>query len=254
MFRYEEFISRNFPLISKEEEKKLWEIRVGIAGCGMGSQVAVALARLGVVNFLIADGDVVEVSNLNRQAYRIDQVGFNKAESLKEILIGINNSNVVSIPAFLRTEDVNEFVSAVDLLIDCIDPSFGGLRVSLALNEACRRQGKLDFYPMPCGWGGSLYVFAPEGISLQQFFGTKPEELEGKEGFPMECLFKALRLPEYMGSVVEALKRGDLHHYPQLIVATAITSSLVAMAVVKVIRGEKIRVVPDFYFLDPFEG
>ncbi len=49
---------------------------VGIAGVGgLGSAVAVALARVGVGRLVIADFDVVEPSNLNRQQYFIDQIG-----------------------------------------------------------------------------------------------------------------------------------------------------------------------------------
>jgi sulfur carrier protein ThiS adenylyltransferase len=64
---------------------------VGIAGLGgLGSAVAVALARLGVGRLVLADFDVVEPSNLNRQQYFIDQLGKYKTEALKENLQRIN--------------------------------------------------------------------------------------------------------------------------------------------------------------------
>ena len=55
---------------------RLKRASVGIAGVGgLGSAVAVALARVGVGRLVIADFDVVEPSNLNRQQYFIDQIG-----------------------------------------------------------------------------------------------------------------------------------------------------------------------------------
>ena len=61
--------------------------RVGIAGLGgLGSQVALALARVGVGRLTLADFDVVEPSNLNRQQYFIDQLGQPKAHALGETL------------------------------------------------------------------------------------------------------------------------------------------------------------------------
>lgn len=64
---------------------------VGIAGVGgLGSAVAVALARVGVGRLIIADFDVVEPSNLNRQQYFIDQLGLFKVDALKENLGRIN--------------------------------------------------------------------------------------------------------------------------------------------------------------------
>ncbi len=64
---------------------------VGIAGVGgLGSAVAVALARVGVGRLLIADFDLVEPSNLNRQQFFIDQIGQFKVDALADNLRRIN--------------------------------------------------------------------------------------------------------------------------------------------------------------------
>ena len=64
---------------------------VGIAGVGgLGSAVAVALARVGIGRLVIADFDVVEPSNLNRQQYFIDQIGEFKVDALADNLRRIN--------------------------------------------------------------------------------------------------------------------------------------------------------------------
>lgn len=65
--------------------------KVGIAGLGgLGSNVAIALARVGVGHLVIADFDVVEPSNLNRQQYFIDQIGLFKTDALLDNLKRIN--------------------------------------------------------------------------------------------------------------------------------------------------------------------
>ncbi len=64
---------------------------VGVAGVGgLGSAVAVALARIGIGKLVLADFDVVEPSNLNRQQYFIDQIGRLKVRALAENLERIN--------------------------------------------------------------------------------------------------------------------------------------------------------------------
>lgn len=64
---------------------KLKRSCVGIAGCGgLGSTAALALARVGVGKLVIADFDVVEPSNLNRQQYFISQIGQPKVRALAE--------------------------------------------------------------------------------------------------------------------------------------------------------------------------
>jgi sulfur carrier protein ThiS adenylyltransferase len=64
---------------------------VGIAGLGgLGSPVAIALARIGIGTLILADFDVVEPSNLNRQQYFYHQIGMPKVEALRETLLKIN--------------------------------------------------------------------------------------------------------------------------------------------------------------------
>lgn len=60
---------------------------VGIAGCGgLGSNCAVALARTGIGKLVIADFDVVQEENLNRQFFFFRQIGEKKAQALAENL------------------------------------------------------------------------------------------------------------------------------------------------------------------------
>jgi sulfur carrier protein ThiS adenylyltransferase len=64
---------------------------VGIAGLGgLGSTCAAALCRMGVGKLVLADFDVVEPSNLNRQQYFIDQVGMHKTDATRRNLERIN--------------------------------------------------------------------------------------------------------------------------------------------------------------------
>ncbi len=64
---------------------------VGIAGLGgLGSSIAIALARVGVGTLILVDFDIVEPSNLNRQQYFIDQIGRPKVEALQEVLSKVN--------------------------------------------------------------------------------------------------------------------------------------------------------------------
>ncbi len=70
---------------------RLKEACVGIAGVGgLGSAVATALARIGVGRLIMADFDVVEPSNLNRQQYFVDQLGMPKVEAMADTLRRVN--------------------------------------------------------------------------------------------------------------------------------------------------------------------
>lgn len=67
-----------------EISKHLGRFTVGIAGAGgLGSNCAAALVRSGIGKLVIADFDIVDSSNLNRQFYFADQVGMKKTDALK---------------------------------------------------------------------------------------------------------------------------------------------------------------------------
>jgi len=96
---------------------------VGIAGCGgLGSAVAVALARIGVGRLILADFDIVEPSNLNRQQFFVDQIGLPKVDALKANLARINP--YVKVAAFygrLERDNIPQIFSMVDVLVEAFD-------------------------------------------------------------------------------------------------------------------------------------
>ena len=96
---------------------------VGIAGAGgLGSNVAIALARAGVGRLVIADYDKVEPSNLNRQQYFLDQVGERKVEALRENLLAINPYSLYDIHDVRVTRrNAAAIFGRVDVLVEAFD-------------------------------------------------------------------------------------------------------------------------------------
>lgn len=75
----------------KEMKEKFSKAHVAVAGLGgLGSNIAVMLARSGVGHLFLVDFDTVDVTNLNRQMYMIPHLGRPKAEALPDILYQIN--------------------------------------------------------------------------------------------------------------------------------------------------------------------
>jgi len=80
-------MARHTPGVHQKIKKAV----VGIAGLGgLGSTIAIALARVGVGTLILVDFDVVEPSNLNRQQYFTHQIGMPKVDALRETLSKIN--------------------------------------------------------------------------------------------------------------------------------------------------------------------
>jgi sulfur carrier protein ThiS adenylyltransferase len=96
---------------------------VGIAGAGgLGSSVAVSLARAGIGKLIIVDFDRIEISNLNRQQYFWTQVGKVKVQALLENLRKINPfSEYVGFQRRITPKNVKTIFGKVDLLIEAFD-------------------------------------------------------------------------------------------------------------------------------------
>ena len=96
---------------------------VGIAGVGgLGSAIAVALTRSGVGQLIVADFDVVEPSNLNRQQYFVDQIGLAKVEALRVNLARINPYVQVSVfHGRLTAENIPQIFAGVDVMVEAFD-------------------------------------------------------------------------------------------------------------------------------------
>jgi sulfur carrier protein ThiS adenylyltransferase len=97
--------------------------KVGIAGCGgLGSNCAVALARVGIGHLILADFDVVEESNLNRQYFFFDQIGRKKVECLRDNILRINPIiQVKSHDIKLNTGDISALFKDCDVIVEAFD-------------------------------------------------------------------------------------------------------------------------------------
>jgi len=102
---------------------RLKQACVGIAGLGgLGSAVAIALARIGVGHLVLADFDVVEPSNLNRQQYFVDQIGLKKVHALGDILARVNPYvRLTRHEVRLTTSNVPDIFGDAHVLIEAFD-------------------------------------------------------------------------------------------------------------------------------------
>ncbi len=112
-------IARHTPGV----HSKIKNSTVGIAGVGgLGSQIAVALARVGIGRLIIADFDIIDPTNLNRQQYFIDQIGMFKVTALTDNLRRINPATeVIAHQTRIHYHNVNQVFSNVDILVEAFD-------------------------------------------------------------------------------------------------------------------------------------
>ena len=106
-----------------EELEALQQAVVGIFGAGgVGSNCAVSLARSGVTHFIVADFDVVELGNLNRQYFFPHHVGLYKVDALRDILLQINPAIEVTVyKEQLTAQTIPQMYSEAHILVEAFD-------------------------------------------------------------------------------------------------------------------------------------
>ena len=103
--------------------ERLQAARVGIAGAGgLGSNVAMFLARSGIRRFVLVDGDVVEPSNLNRQSFWPEDVGLPKVLALRDRMKALEPEiDCRARVEWIRAETACSLFSGCDVVVEALD-------------------------------------------------------------------------------------------------------------------------------------
>ena len=171
---------RNIDVVGMGEsgQRRLLESAVLVVGAGgLGSPVITYLAAAGVGRLVIADGDVVETANLQRQVIHSGAlVGVNKAVSAAARVADLNpdvTSEVV--PVMLTAESLRDLLPGVDLVIDCCD-TYGA---KFMVSDACAAAGAALVWGSAVGMQGQVSVFGVpnadgRALWLRDLFPSEP--------------------------------------------------------------------------------
>jgi len=149
------------PQVDVAGQERLLSAHALIIGAGgLGSPAAMYLAAAGVGHLSIADGDVVELSNLQRQILHHDaDIGAPKAASARQALATINPGiRVTAIQERLLGSALAEAVARADVVLDCSD----NFATRFAVNAACVQQRTPLVSGAAVRLEGQLAVFIPD--------------------------------------------------------------------------------------------
>ena len=161
------------------QEKLLAASALVVGAGGLGSAALMYLASAGIGKIVIADGDKVDLTNLQRQiVHRESTIGINKAESAALTLGAINpECNIETVPERLAGDALSARIATIDIVLDCSD----NFATRHAINRACVTHRK----PLVSGAGirfdGQISSFDSRRLDSPCYHCLFPEQAEAEE-------------------------------------------------------------------------
>jgi molybdopterin/thiamine biosynthesis adenylyltransferase/rhodanese-related sulfurtransferase len=168
--------SRHFLLaqVGDKGQRRLLRSKVLLIGAGgLGSPTALYLAAAGVGTLGLMDGDVVDITNLQRQIlHTTADIGKPKVESGTRTLKALNpDVNVVSLPTRITVDNVMDIIKDYDVIVDGSD----NFETRYLVNDACYLAGKTNVHGSIFQFEGMATVFAPnEGPCYRCLYPSPP--------------------------------------------------------------------------------
>lgn len=243
-FDYDRAFSRNIGWVTESEQARLRGARVAIGGLGgVGGVHLLTLARLGIGGFSIADFDVFDLVNFNRQVgATVQTLDRPKIDVLAEMVRDINPETALrTFPAGIQADSLDAFLEGVDVYVDGLDFfAFDARRMTFA---ACERKGIPVVTAAPLGMGTALLVFGPGSMSFEDYFG-----FDGCDEMEMSVRFLVGLSPAMLQrGYVADMSRINLaeHRGPSSIAACQLCAGVAAIETLKLLLGRGgVRLAP----------
>lgn len=252
-FDYDTAFSRNIGLVQPQEQQILRGSTIAIAGMGgVGGVHLTTLARMGIGNFHIADFDIFEIRNFNRQVgAMMSTIGKSKAEVMAAMARDINPTvNIRIFPDGVQPENMDAFLDKVDVVADALD--FFAVEARAQLYKAAYARNIPVVTAGTIGCSAASLVFVPSGMTWNDYYGMDL----AKNMIDKYVLFLIVNAPagthfSYVdrSRVNLAEKRG-----PSLALAVELCAGVVAAEIMKLLlkRGRAF-VAPYFHQFDAYK-
>lgn len=256
---YSEFTQRNYGFFDQAEQEILKNSKIFIPGVGgMGGTVFECLVRIGVENFIIADFDVFEVSNLNRQIFCTGEtLNKSKVESAVVRAKSINPNIKIKTYGQEWTDYLSKIVSEVDLVVNGCDD----IKSTVLLVREAKKQNKfvVDAFASTLP---NVYVVDPEGETPEEFHQFPTQNLQADQitaEIQKQCMLKEIEyvivhttaMNYVVKSAVEDLVNGKRKRFSMCSMVW-MTGTLMSYEAIKIILKKENKASLRGYFINPW--
>ena len=243
---YAQLTARNLGLIPVEEQQRLRQTSILIAGCGsIGGAVVEPLIRLGAEHLVLAEPDVYEMHNLNRQHARLRDIGRNKATVLKSWAHEVNPYAKVRVcPNGITTDNVAALTGEAALVFDGIDVTNS---LALGFKYFLHLHAKRAGVPVVSGYD----IAGVQFVHVYDYRQRKTKVLDGRIAADEVTAMDPLRflahvvplraLPIEIFPELERRKGGSAESFPQLIYSAQMFGVLAPRLALDLLAGRSIR-------------
>lgn len=237
---------RNRLYITPEEQETIKNTPILLGGAGIGSVIAECLLRLGFETLTIIDGDIVELSNLNRQNYTEKNISQPKVEALKERLLAINSNAKIAVHnCFLTPENVEEYITDYKIAINALDFTSD---VPLMFDSICQKKKIPVLHPYNLGWGALVLVISDdEGLESLKKTNEKFTEINVVD-YVLDYMRFWEKPQRWLEEILEQYKNeGKNLSPPQLSIASWIVAGICTNIAFDIAANNPVKVFPEFY-------
>lgn len=146
--------------IGESGQQKLLSSKVLVIGAGgLGSPALMYLASAGVGTIGVADVDVVDISNLQRQViHTVDDIGKSKVESASDKILKLNPDVIIkTYKTYVTNENISNMIADYDFVLDCTD----NFESKFLINDYCVKLAKPFCHAGVVGVEGQLMTYIP---------------------------------------------------------------------------------------------
>ncbi len=249
---YQNLVARNAGLISPQQQNTIRKARILVAGCGsIGGSVIEPLVRIGAENIMIAEPDVYDFHNLNRQNASLGDIDINKGIALQRRMTQINPHAIIKVETRgVQIDNVDELVSGADIIFDGIDMTE---QVPLLCKYALHQYAKKHRKPVITGYDIAglqlLNVYDYRKAAMKIFNGKiKSGEMETMD--PSDFVYKTVPLTIYPYEIIDVLwgnvGKAKVEAFPQLIYTAQLYGSMALATAIAILGNKPVKSV--FYF------
>jgi len=249
---YKERFLRNIGIMDENGLKQIKSTSVAIGGLGLGGSIFIDLVRMGFEKFHIADPDIYERTNINRQRLAKETtIRRRKDACLIEEAQAINpDVKIKAFPEGVKPHNINKFLAGINFVVDVVDVF--AMDDKILLNEEARKRHIPVASCGALGFGAAVVVFTKQSPSFSELTGMK-KELPFEENMRRFLQFIAPEIPEYMQKqLFKAMNRST--HIPFVVSGVEISAAFAVAEIAKHILHLGVRpIAPIGIYIDPVD-